>query len=338
MTKKRFSIAAAIAVIAAAGMLSACQKKQEAAPAASKEVLVGVSKIVAHEALDAVERGVVDRVTESGKAVRFDLQNAAGDMNAAAQIAAQFKSEDAAVTVGIATPAALALANNITAIPVVFSAVTDPVGAKLVDNLQAGKGNVTGVSDAIDEPRHIKMFKDIAKIKTLGYIYTSSEDNSVSSLARVKEACAAEGLALVEQAITNSSELRQAAETIIGRVDGIYITTDNTVFAALPALTEVCNKNKKPLFSADFTACKNGGAFIAFGFDYYKIGLATGDIVVQLLDGKKPADIPTKFLTEKTDIDFLIDLDQAANCGITVPEDYLAQANYLFQNGKLTQK
>jgi putative ABC transport system substrate-binding protein len=328
---------AAGAAIAAA-VLAGCAKKKADTPVPSGKVTIGISKIVAHDALDAVEQGLIDRVLASGREVTFNRQNAAGDVNTAAQIATLFKNEKVAVAVGIATPSAVALANNIKDIPVVFSAVTNPITAGLVDSYERGKGNVTGVSDAIDIPMHIRIFKEIAGVKTIGFIYSSGEDNSISSLADVRDACSTQGIALVEQAITNSSELKQAAQSIIGRVDGVYTSSDNTVHAAIAALLEVCNTAKKPLFSADVTSCRNGGALVAYGFDYYKTGLATGDIVLQILDGKKPADIPTRFLTERGDIDFLIDLDQAANCGITVPEEYLEQANLIFYEGKLTKK
>ena len=332
MKKRIWGVCAVICALAAAG----CAKKS--GTAGTDGLTIGISKIVAHEALDAVERGVIDKLNESGRKLSFNQQNAAGDVNAAAQIASLFKNEKVAAAVGIATPAAVALANNIGTIPIVFSAVTDPVGAKLVDSLDRGKGNVTGVSDAIDVPTHIRMFKEIANLKTLGYLYTSSEDNSVSSLADVRKAAGAQGISLIEQAITNSSELRQAAQSIIGRVDGVYITNDNTIYAALPALIEVCATAKKPLFSVDVTSCRGGGALIAYGFDYYKIGLATGELVLQILDGKAPAEIPTRFLTEKQDTDLLIDLDAAAACGITVPQAYLDQANLIFENGLLRQK
>jgi putative ABC transport system substrate-binding protein len=240
--------------------------------------------------------------------------------------------------VGIATPIAVALANTITDAPVVFSAVTDPVGANLVSTLAHGEGNVTGLSDAIPTAEHIALFKEIAGIKTLGYIYTSSEANSISALTLVEEACTELGLQLVTQAISTSAELRQAAEAIINRVDGIYLTTDNTVFSALPALIQVFETAKKPIFSGDVTGALSGGCLIASGFNYYKAGLATGNMVADILEGKKPADIPVKFLTDPSESDLLFDLDAAKNCGITIPPRYLSQANYIFENGVLSEK
>jgi putative ABC transport system substrate-binding protein len=302
------------------------------------KVKIGLAKIVQHEALDACEQGVIDALKARGVDAVFNLQNANGDINTAAQIANTFKTEKVAVAVGIATPIAQALANAIKDTPVVFSAVTDPVRAGLVSTLAHGEANVTGLSDAIPTAEHIAFFKEIANIRTLGYIYTSSEDNSVSALALVEAACRDQGIRLVTQAINTSADLRQAAQAIVGRVDGIYLTTDNTVYSALPALVQVFKDGKKPIFSGDVTGALGGGCMIASGFNYYKAGLATGNMVADILAGKKPSDIPVKFLTDPSESDMLFDLDAAKNCGITIPQQYLSQANYIFQNGALSTK
>ena len=194
------------------------------------------------------------------------------------------------------------------------------------------------MSDAIPTVEHIKLFAKITGIKTLGYIYTSNEANSVSSLELVKQGCKEAGIDLVTQSITQSSEVKQAADAIINRVDGIYLTTDNTVFSAIASLVDVFGRAKKPIFSGDVTAAKDGGIFMASGFNYYKAGRATGDIVVQILNGKSPADIPVRFMTDPSDSDLLIDLDAAKACGITVPEEYINSANMIFENGKLIEK
>lgn len=304
----------------------------------TRQVRIGVAKIVQHVALDACEKGIVDALAEHGVDAVFDFQNANGDMNTAAQIANKFKADKVQVAVGIGTPMAVALANTITDAPVVFSTVTDPVGANLVSTLARGEKNVTGLSDAIPTGEHIALFKEIAGISTLGYIYTSSEANSISALALVEEACRSLVLTLVTQAISTSAELRQASEAIVNRVDGIYLTTDNTVFSALPALIQVFQAAKKPIFSGDVTGALNGGCAIASGFNYYKAGIATGNIVVDILGGKKPAEIPVKFLTDPSESDLLFDLDAAKNCGITIPQRYLSQANYIFENGALTSR
>lgn len=326
-------------VLSAAVLLAGftgCTKKSETAQA--KKVRIGIAKIMQHVALDAVEQGVVDAVRDAGIDADYDYQNANGDLNTANQIASQFKDEKVDVAVGIATPIAVALANTLKDTPVVFGTITDPLGAGLVKTLEHGEGNVTGMSDELPSVEHIKLFAKLTGIKTLGYIYTSSEDNSVSSLKLVEKGCAEAGLSLVTQSISTSSEVKQAAESIVDRVDGIYLTTDNTVFSSLPSLVSVFNKAKKPIFSGDVTGAKNGGCFMASGFNYYKAGYATGEMVVQILNGAKPSEIPVRFMTKPEDSDLLIDLDACALSGITVPQEYIDQASYIIENGKLTEK
>jgi putative ABC transport system substrate-binding protein len=305
---------------------------------AGGQIKIGISKIMSHPALDACEQGIQDRIRARGISAVFDLQSANGDPSTAAQIANKFKNDKVAVTVGIATPTAQALANAIKDIPVVFSVVTDPVGAGLVSSLAGGEGTVTGMSDAIPTADHIAMFKEIAGIKTLGYIYTGSEANSISALGLVEEACNAHGINLITQAINTSADIRQAAEAIVNRVDGIYMTTDNTVFSAVSAIIQVFGNARKPIFAGDVTGVKDGGCLIGSGFNYYKAGIATGDMVADIIEGKKPADIPVKFLTEPSESDLFIDLDNAKLLGITIPQKYLSQANMIFEDGKLTEK
>ncbi|MCQ2982848.1 MAG: ABC transporter substrate-binding protein [Treponemataceae bacterium] len=327
-------IAATLALALTATMAFAGGKKDEG----PKKYKIGIAKIVQHVALDAVEQGIIDVLTENGIEATYDLQNANGDVNTATQIAAKYRDEKVDVAVGIATPVAIALANTLHNTPVVFGTVTDPVGAGLVSTVAHGENNVTGMSDAIPTEDHIALFAEIAGIKTLGYIYTSSEANSVSALELVESGCKKAGIKLVTQAITNSSEVKQAAETIVDRVDGIYLTTDNTVFSALASLVDVFGEAKKPVFSADVTGAMNGGCMIAFGFNYYKAGRATGEMVLDILKGADPATMPVRFMTDASDSDFLLDLDAAKNCGITIPAKYVAQANMIIENGVLTEK
>lgn len=301
-------------------------------------IRIGISKIVAHPALDAVEKGVQDELAARGITAVYDLQNANGDVNTATQIATKFKRDKVDVIVAIATPMAVSAANSVRDIPVVFSVVTDPVAAGLVRNLSKGEGNVTGLSDKTDIYAHLELFKRIADIKTLGHIYTSSEANSAASLAELEDACKKLSIELVVQSINNSSEVKQATEAIIRRVDGIYLTTDNTVYSALPALVEVALSQKKPVFSSDPTSAIEGGCVIASGFDYYKAGRGTGVMVAEILEGKNPDSMPTKFLTDPSEQNLLLDLDAAKICGITLPADLVNSANQIIENGKLTTR
>ena len=333
------SLSACVILCAVVALFASCAGKKDQAQSSgeAKTWRIGVSKIVAHPALDATEKGIQDELAARGISAAWDLQNANGDVNTATQIASKFKSEGADIIVAIATPTAVAAVNAIKDRPVIFSVITDPVGAGLVDSLDRGRGNVTGVSDMVNVLANMTLFAKVAKIGTVGYIYTSSEANSASSLADIEKACGQLGLKLIPQSINNSSEVKQATEAILGRVDGLSRSTDNTVFSALPSLVAVALANKKPIFSSDTTSAMEGGCLIASGFDYYKAGRATGSMVADVISGKKPEEIPVKLLSP-TEGDLLLDLDAAKTCGIEIPADVLAQASKIIENGKLTSK
>lgn len=304
-----------------------------------KKILVGVSKIVSHPALDAVVKGLQDELAAAKLNVEYDLQNANGDINAAASIATKFQSEKVAVAVGVATPTSQSLVNTFKgSIPVVFSAVTDPVKAGLVASLKKGDKNVTGVSDMTPVKQQIELLVKIKKIKRLGHIYTSSEENAVVLAGIVKQACKELKIEYVETTVSKSSEVKQAVQAIIRRVDALYISTDNTVVSAMSAVADVAMKAKVPIMSADPSSAENHPVLAAWGFDYYKMGRTTGKIVVDILKGKKPEQIPTQFMTKTSDVDLLINLDVAKKLGLSFPKDILTSANKVVENGKLIKK
>lgn len=327
-----------VALLSALVLLTSISCSKKSTTSSAKKTKIGIAKITKHVALDSIEQGIIDAIKDSGIDADYDLQNANGDISTANQIANQFLTEKVDVAVGIATPVAVALANTIKDKPVVFATVTDPLGAGLVSTLEHGEGNVTGMSDAIPTVEHIKIFAELTGIKTLGYIYTSSEANSISALNLVEQGCKEVGLNLVTQSISTSAEVITAAQAIVNRVDGIYLTTDNTVFSALSSLVQVFGDARKPIFSGDVTGAMNGGIFMASGFNYYKAGFATGKMVVDILNGAKPSEIPVKFMTDPSDSDLLFDLDAAQNCGITISEEWLSKANMIIKDGKLEQK
>lgn len=302
----------------------------------SKDVLIGISKIVAHPALDALEKGVQDGVKKSFPNAKFDLQNANGEISTAAQIAHKFRAAKVDVAVGIATPTAQALVNTMRRRPVVFCAVTDPVGAGLVKSVKKGQKYVTGTSDMTPVRQQIEMLVRLAGIKTLGHVYTSSEANAVKLAKIAKKVCADLGIKFVESTVTNSSEVKQATQAIIGRVDGIYLSNDNTVFSALNSVLSVATRKKVPVMSADPSSAKNNPVFAAWGFDYYKMGVATGKIVARVLKGEKPRNIPTKFMTDPSDVTLIINLDVAKKIGVKIPQSILKDATVI-KNGKVVK-
>ena len=327
---KKLVILAAAAILSSVLFLSPAQ--------AGKDVFIGISKIVAHPALDALEQGVQDGVKERFPNARFDLQNANGEMSTAASIAQKFKAQQVDVAVGIATPTAQALVNAIKDRPVLFCAVTDPEGAGLVESVQKGEKGVTGTSDMTPVKEQIMLLNRITPIKTLGHVYSSGEANAVALAVIAKQVCQELGIEFVETTVTNSAEVKQAVQTIAPRVDGIYLSNDNTVFSALSAVTSVAMKHKIPVMSADPSSAETHDVLAAWGFDYYKMGRVTGRLAADVIQGKKPGDIPTVYMTDPSDVDLLLNKDVASKLGLTFPKDILGTANKVIENGKLTLK
>ena len=308
------------------------------AAAPSKPVVIGISKIVSHPALDAVVKGIQDELKAAKVNATFDVQNANGDISTAASIANKFQSQKVDLAVGVATPTAQALVNTLKGIPIVYSAVTDPVKAGLVPSLTKGGKNVTGVSDMTPVRQQIEMLLKIKKVKRLGHIYTSSEENAVVLAGMVKQVCKDLKIEFVGTTVTKSSEVKQATQAIIRRVDALYISTDNTVVSAMSAVADVAMKNKVPIMSADPSSSEAYDVLASWGFDYYKMGRATGKLVIEILKGKKPEQIPARFMTKASDVDLLVNLDVAKKLGLTIPADIVKSAKTIRQNGKLIKK
>jgi putative tryptophan/tyrosine transport system substrate-binding protein len=298
--------------------------------------VIGISKIVAHPALDAIEEGIMDELAELGHAdLQYDLQNANGDISTAASIATKFRNDRVRLAVGIATPTAQALAGTITDIPVIFAAVTDPVGAGLVTSLDRGEGNVTGSSDMAPVEAQFDLMTALLDVETVGHVYAGGESNAVALKDMAQAASESRGLDFVEASVVNSSEVRAAAQSIADRVDVIYVSTDNTVVSALSALVDVAEAAGVPVVSADTTSAEDGGVLVALGFNYYKFGRATGRMISDVLKGADPADLPTLFLTDPGDLDLLINLDVAEDLGISVSDSILNDASIVIENGAL---
>ncbi len=307
-----------------------------AAEAESDTYKVGFSKIVTHPALDAVEQGIVDVLAEEGIKAVYDYQNANGDITAAATIAQKFRSSKMDIAIGIATPTAQALANAITDFPVLYAAVTDPVDAGLVSSYEKGEGNITGVSDKTPVDAQIKLLIDVTGAKTIGHVYTSGEANAVLLKNMAEEACRKYGVDFVATAVTNSSEVKPAVQAIVNKVDGIYISTDNTVVSALASVADAATNAGVPILSADPTSAEGLDIMIAWGFDYYKMGRRTGYLVKEILEGADPDGIGTVFMTDPLDFELWINLDTAAKIGITVPADIIESASVIIKDGEKT--
>jgi len=323
---------ALVLLLAAVAAVSAFASGAAEAPA-DDTIKIGVSKFISHPALDAVEQGMQDYLATTDLKVSYDFQNANGDISTSASIAQKFKTDKDDIVLGIATPTAQALSNVFTDIPVLFAAVTDPVDAGLVAS------NVCGVSDANPVEAQIALLVEVTGAKAIGNIYASGEANGVVLMEQAKAACEKLGVQFVSAAISNSSEVKQAAQSIIDRVDAIYIATDNAVISALPAIDAVCASNNKVLFSADPSGVDGLECMIAWGFKYYSIGIETGKIIEKIQKGEaKPADIGSVILENPADFELWFNLDTAKKLGYEIPQKYLDVAAVVIENGAKTTK
>ncbi len=306
----------------------------------TEEIVIGISKFVQHPALDGVEQGIQDELEALGwDNITYDLQNANADANTSAQIATKFKSDRVDLAVGIATPTAQALVKAIDDIPIIYSAVTDPVSAGLVDSLDKGGENVTGYSDMTPVQAQLEFLTSYVDVDALGHVYTSGETNAVVLANMAKDVCEDMGIEFIEATVANSAEVKQAAQSIAGRVDAFYVSTDNTVVSALSSLTDVAMNAGVPVMSADPSSAETYDIFAALGFDYYKHGRATGRLIDRVLKGESTESIPAQFMNDPSDVDQLhINLDVAEELGIDVPQSVVDRANMIVQDGELIEK
>jgi putative ABC transport system substrate-binding protein len=256
---------------------------------------VGITAIVDHPALDQVRKGVTDQLAAdgfaAGKQVKIQYQSAQGSTATAAQIARKFVGDQVSVIVAIATPSAQAAAAATQTIPVVFSAVTDPVAAKLVKDWKAPGGNVTGVSDMLPLAAQIDLILKVKPgAKRVGMVYSPGEVNSVVVAREMKALLAKRGMTLVEAAAARTVDVAPAAKSLVGKVDVIYTSTDNNVVSTYESMVQVASVAKIPLVAADADSVKRG-AVAALGMNYYDIGRQTGKLVARLLRGEKAAAI-----------------------------------------------
>lgn len=292
------------------------------------EYTVSFNQIVEHPALDALRQGVKDELNEQGLSVQYHDHIAQGNIATANLIAKQILGEQPTVAVGIATPTAQACAQAIKEIPIVFAAVTDPVGAGLVQSMEQPGGNVTGTSDMSPISRQLELIRDfLPKLTTLGVIYNSGEANSVTLVRILKEEASKLGISVEEATVSNSAGVFQAAKSLIARSEAVYIPTDNTVVSAFEAITQIGYQAKLPIFAADTDSVARG-AIAALAVDYYQMGRQTGEMVSRIFKGAKPAEMPVETLRE-----FKIHLNpgSAAKMGLQIPEALLKRADKIIE-------
>ena len=297
---------------------------------AANHYTVSVTQIVEHPALDGVRNGVIDRLKERGVDAKFNVHIAQGNPSINVQIVNQMMGEKPDLILAIATPGAQASAQKIKDRPILFSGVTDPVSAGLVKDLQnTGGTNITGMSDFSPIDKQVALIKEVVpSVKTIGVIYNAGEPNSVVLVTKLKEEAAKAGLGVEEATIANSSGVFQAAKSLVGRSDVIYVPTDNTAVSALESAVKVCKQNKLPLFAGDVDSVARG-AIASVAVDYYKMGLQTGDMAYKILvDGVNPGSMPVEFLN---DINLHVNKGSAAAMGVELSASLLERAEKVIE-------
>ncbi|MCS7217130.1 MAG: ABC transporter substrate-binding protein [Candidatus Bipolaricaulota bacterium] len=299
---------------------------------AARPLLIGITQIVDHPALNATRDGILEGLRRAGyvegKNVQFLFANAQGDFSVAVAIAQEFRARGVDLVISITTPSSQAAVQVFkdTRVPVIFSAVTDPVGAGI-----AGYPNVTGASDLIDVRADVALLlKLIPGLRRLGQIYNPGEANSAILTEMTKRACAELGIELVLAAANSTAEVPLAAQALVGRVDALYCTTDNTVAAALDAVVAISKAHRIPFLFADPTSLERG-VLVCTGFDYFDHGLLTAEIVVRVLQGTPPSAIP---FVRQAGTQVLFNLDVAEEIGFRFPPEAKGLATVLLFGGR----
>ena len=267
---------------------------------------IGISQFITHQSLDATREGFVDELAKQGyvegKNIEIDLQNAQGEQRNLKTISQQL-AESSDVVLAIATPSAQSLANTTQTTPVIFSAVTDPVSAKLVESREHPGGNVTGTSDQSSDAisTQINLIKKVLpKAKTIGILYTQSEPNSVVQKDEAKRLLEEKGFTVVEKTILDSNNVKAAAESLMTEVDMVFVPTDNIISSTMETVKQVSIKHKVPVFGGSTEMVAVGGLY-NYGTNYEELGRQTARMLVRVLKGENPENIAVE-LPEKLEL------------------------------------
>ncbi|MGL5206037.1 MAG: ABC transporter substrate-binding protein [Acidaminococcaceae bacterium] len=328
MKKSLKGLAIGASLVVTLGLLAGCggEKKKEDG---KKIVNVGIIQLAEHSALDAANKGFVKGLEDNGYKenvnIKFDRQNAQGDQSNLQNIANRFVSNKVDLICAISTPAGQSAANATKDIPIVGTAITDYVAAKLVASNNEPKTNVTGTTNMNSIDKHIDlMLKIVPNTKQIGVIYNTSEVNSQVQVRVLKELAAAKGLSVREATVTSVNDIQQAGQSLIAaNVDVFYVPTDNVVASGMPVLANLANEAKTPIICGEAAMVKNGG-LATIGIDYYKLGVQTGAMAARILDGKSnPAQMP---IESQKELKTTVNETTAAKLGVNIPQEILQGA------------
>lgn len=289
-----------------------------------KTYVIGATQIVEHPSLNAAYDGFKKALEDAGLKVEYKFQNAQNDATLSTTIAQNFVNDGVDLIFANSTPSAQAAAGVTSDIPIVFTSVSDPIGAQLIKSMEEPGGNVTGTVDLHPDviKKTVEFIKEELGASNIGTVYKASEQNSVVQVNQMKDAAKDAGVTVTEATVSTSAEVKQAAESLVGKVDAIYIITDNTVVSTLSSVVDVANSNKLPLVVGEFDSVKGGG-LLAFGFEYYDIGYEAGQMAAQILkDGKKPSEVPSAY---PANLKLLVNKKVANDLGLEVKDSWEAE-------------
>jgi len=326
VNKKSFKLFTFILVAVIAISISACSdggKSSKSSSSSSDVFNIGIIQYMEHVALDQAREGFIDALKDNGyidgENIKIDYQNAQGDQSNLSTISDRFISNKCDLILAIATPAAQAIAGKTTEIPILATAITDFEAARLVKSNDAPGGNVTGTTDMNPIKEQIDLLvKLVPDAKTVGVLYTSSEDNSILQASIAKEAIENLGLKYVEVTVTNSNDVQQATQSIVEQCDAIYIPTDNVFASAMPVVHGITSQSKTPVICGEAGMVESGG-LATLGINYYDLGYQTGEMAIKILKGE--AEPATMSIESATGFDFAINGAVAEEIGIEIPED-----------------
>ncbi|MEA4970682.1 MAG: ABC transporter substrate-binding protein [Candidatus Pelethousia sp.] len=315
--------AAAPAATEAPAAATPAAPAEPAAPAAtdaSKPLKIGIIQLTQHAALDAACEGFVEGINTAGLNVEIDVQNAQGEQAICSTIATKFVNDGVDLIMAIATPAAQAAAQATKNIPILITAVTDPVSAGLVASNEAPGGNVSGTSDMNPVAKQIDLLIKLAPTaKTVGIMYNSSEDNSIIQADMARAAIEAQGLTAVELTVSASNEVQAVAQSAIGKVDALYLPTDNLMADTIATISMVVTPAGIPIICGESNMV-NGGGLATYGISYKQLGLQTAAQAIKILaEGADISTMPIEFCS--ADLELTINQDIATQLGITIPAD-----------------
>lgn len=327
MFKKTATVLSSLALGAAA--LVGCSSSSESACGDSgggNSYSIGINQLVQHPSLDAAAEGFQAAFEDAGVDVDWDIQNANGEQGTAVSISQQMANANHDLYLAIATPAGQAMSKSIKDKPLLFTAVTDPVEAELVESVDKPGANVTGTSDAAPIEEQVKLMSQLVPdAKTVGVVYSSAEVNSKVQVDQLTEAAKSQGMGVQSQTVTSVTEIPQAVEAL-GDVDAIYVPTDNMVVSGISSLIKVANDKTIPVIAADSGAVE-GGAAATIGIDYKELGRQTGEMALRILqDGADPAETAVETASDYT---YVINEDAVKAQGIEVPKEILEKAETL---------